>query len=424
MLISNGANVSVSDPEENTPLALASSLGNASIMESLLKADAECDDGSLHDAARELNLKAMRLLMKYGHTPDYPSDRHDGRSALAELCLKAVEYEPKPVELDEGIHCLILQGANIRLRSMSEFGNGKTIFHHALDSSDPLRVLTVMMKTMWEFVNEESFLFMDKTHTYSLTKYVEKGLFQGPSSQKDEILRLLRFKRVEDRYWATSITAIQPPDSCGEPQHIKDEIIRQQKRQKHKSEQVEDALAMVELKRMTMISETKIMDMQTDAEIKRQRALYDVEKRHLIDTEDTKLQLGLYSERERMKLVMERQRHEISHVESLSEAKRAAQRLLQSEELEAERSRHIMQIEYTEKKSRLENEGVKQRLAIEGSAMRDEEKIFNRRHEKEAARIKMQRGLIDKNIALSMSLQQGKQGPNQRQIGYVMGEVS
>ena len=424
-LMSSGANASVSDPEDITPLSLASSLGNAAIMESLLKADAESDDGSLHDAARELKLDSMRLLMKYGHAPDYPSDRHEGRSALAELCLRSVEYDPKPAKLEEAIRCLILEGANIRLRSVSEGNSGKTIFHHALDSSDPLLILTVMLKTMWEFVNEDAFLFIDKTYTYSLTKYVEKELFRGPRHQKDEILRILRVKRVEDRFWATSITAVQPSDSCGEPQHIKDEIIRQQTRQKHKSEQREDALALVELKRMTMIRETEIMEIQTAAEIQQKKKLQGVDKQLLIDTEDTKLQLDLYGQRERMKLLMEKQNREISHAKYLGEAERATQRLLRSESLEAERAKHIMQIEYVEKQSRLENEGTKQRLAIEGSALKDEEKVFNRRHDKEMARMKMQGGLVEKNMAFAKTLQQGQQGKplNQRQLGYVMGEV-
>jgi len=423
--MSSGAIISASDPEDITPLALASSLGNSAIMESLLKADAECDDGSLHDAARELKLDSMRLLMKYGHAADYPSDRHDGRSALAELCLKAVEYDPKPAKLEEGIRALILEGANIRLRSVSEGNNGKTIFHHALDSSDPLLILTVMLKTMWEFVNEDAFLFVDQTYTYSLTKYVDKDLFQGPRDQKAEILRLLRMKRVEDRFWATSITAIQPPDSCGEPQHIKDEIIRQQKRQKHKSEQMEDALALVELKRMTMIREKEIMQIQTADEVKRKKELHGIEKQLLIDTEDTKLQLSLYGERERMKLLMEKQNREVSHIKTVGDAERATQRLLRSENLDGERARNIMQIEYAEKKSKVDNEGFKQRKAIEGSAMKDEEKVFNRRHEKELARIKMQGGLVEKNMAFAKTLQQGQNGTplNQRQLGYVMGEV-
>src|SRR6266536_3454405 len=106
-LISKGAKVNVADPDGVTPLAMASRLGNADIMELLLKAGAECNDGSLHDAARGLRCDAIRVLIEYGHEPDYPSVLHDGRSALAELCLNAVLYSPEPADMEDAIVCLV-----------------------------------------------------------------------------------------------------------------------------------------------------------------------------------------------------------------------------------------------------------------------------------------------------------------------------
>src|ERR1700730_2326375 len=93
-LISRGAKVTIPDDSGITPLALASQVGNSTIMEYLLERGADVDDGSLHDAARELPCDAMRVLIKHHHDPVYPSDRHGGRSALAELCFKAVDNSP------------------------------------------------------------------------------------------------------------------------------------------------------------------------------------------------------------------------------------------------------------------------------------------------------------------------------------------
>jgi hypothetical protein len=98
----------------------------------------------------------MRVLIEFGHDPDFPSDRHDGRSALAELSYKAVDNGPNP-DLEEAILCLIAAKADFRLG----FVGGKTIFHYALDSSDPLTILRVLLKTLWKVINEDCFLYTD-----------------------------------------------------------------------------------------------------------------------------------------------------------------------------------------------------------------------------------------------------------------------
>src|SRR5450432_1955750 len=144
MLIAKGAKVAVPDETGISPLAWASQVGNTSVMTLLSKAGAEVDDGSLHDAARELRCDAMRVLIKYGHEVDYPSARHGGRSALAELCYKAVDNGPS-LDLEEAIRCLIANGADFRMK----FARGKTIFHYALDSCDPVTILKALLKPFW-----------------------------------------------------------------------------------------------------------------------------------------------------------------------------------------------------------------------------------------------------------------------------------
>lgn len=420
-LISKGANVMHTNSDDISPLTQASRIGNTAIMESLLQADADCDDGSLHDAARELRLDSMRLLIKYGHQVDYPGDRHEGRSALAELCLNAVDHDPTPAKLEDAIRCLVLANANIRLRRPSQKHSGKTIVHYALDSSDPMAILPTLLKTMWEYVNEDCFLYKDSTYTYSLTKYVEKNIDLGPRDQKNEILHLLRIKGVVDRFWANSIEATQPPDYCGAPDYIEDEVIRQKTRQKRKAEMHEDAMAMLELKHFTTMKEAEIMQIQSAAEMRISKEKAALELQQLTNRADTQLQLDLYGASERQLLISTEQLHELQHQKALADVQVRTQRTIRQETLDEERARHVMQIEYTEARIGKENEGTRQRLAIEGSARMDADKMMGRQHEREMARIKMQKGLVEKNMAFAGRLQGA--GLNQRQIGYVTGEV-
>jgi hypothetical protein len=182
-------------------------------MKSLLSAEAEQNDGSLHDAARELRCDSIRLLIEYGHQPDYPSERHDGRSALAELCYKAVDYSPKSAALEAAVICLIGQGADIWLKCVSQDRCAKTMLHYAMDSSNPMSILAILLKLMWTKVNDDSFLYINNNYTYSLTKYVEKDVFKGPPAQKEEILKLLRNKRIIDRFWVRKFSELFFPFS-------------------------------------------------------------------------------------------------------------------------------------------------------------------------------------------------------------------
>ncbi|RDW87776.1 hypothetical protein BP5796_03470 [Coleophoma crateriformis] len=420
-LISKGAKVTVSDEQGVTPLAFASQMGNTKMMEHLLAAGAEIDDGSLHDAAGDLRCDAMRVLVKYGHDVDYPSERHDGRSALAEVCLNAVDKGTKQ-DLEDAVRFLLASDADFKIKGVSEKHSGKSIIHYALDSSDPVTILQVLLKLpLWKFINEECFLFQDETYTYSLTKYVEKDLFSGPQAQKDEILRLLRTKRATDRFWATSLDATQPEDICGAPSHIEEEMLRQKARQKRLLEQREDAMAMVALKRDTIIEEGKVMIIQTNQEIKRTMEKSRAEV-HLMEIKaDTELRLSTRAENERQRLLRNTQQSEVSHLKSLGAVQASNARAIRHAEIEEDATRNLMELEYNEKRINRENDGLRSRLAIENSAREDQEKASMRQHERELVRMRLQRSVLDKSSTLAGQLQAS--GMNQRQIGYVVGEV-
>jgi ankyrin repeat protein len=416
-LIAKGVDVTVEDSERFTPLALACSLNNISLMECLLNADAEPNDGSLHDAARELRLDKIGILIKYGHRLDYPSDRHDGRNVLAELCLKAVDNNPSVKELENGIQFLILKDANIGLQDVS----GKTIFHYAVDSSNPVLILTAMLKLMWEHINDDTFLYSDTTYTYSLTRYVEKGLYQGPRSQEGEILSLLRKKQAVDRFWAHDILVAQPEDYKGGPPHIEEEVLRQKTRKRRQAEMREDASYALDLKRLTAVNEAEIMAITTQGEIECAKEKARVDYELLKASARIQLQIEEDAGAQRSRLAGQRRLEEVRHEKQLGDVRVNTARLLGQEEVDRERSKNVMQIEYLDKKIETENGGYRQRLAIENQGMEENDRVISKQHEREMARVKMQKSLLGQQQNFAKTLQGA--GLSQRQIGFVAGEV-
>jgi hypothetical protein len=411
-LVSVGAKVTVEDHEGLTPLAMASQMGLSTEMGYLLSAGAAMDDGSLHDAAREARLDAMRVLLKHGHDPDFPSDRHEGRSALAELCL----YGSGP-DIEETIECLVANGADIRLRN---FG-GKTIFHYALDSAEPVATMRVLLKLFWKMLNEDSFLFEDGTYTYSLTKYISKELFLGPKIHASELLTILRQKRAVDRFWATSIHAEQPPDIIGAPKIIMDEVLHQAVRTKRQSEMLQDTEHRLMMKRLAAVEEDKIESQRAQEAIRRQNEAAHVTNRITENAADLTLRLEQRAESDRVRFITARQNAEMAHKRALGIAEVETVKRIGEARVEMGRTEQMLQIEYLERRVGVENDGTRSRLAIEGSARDDADRIQVRMHEREMARLKIQKGVLDQGMALAENL--GRQGASQRQIGYVMGEV-
>jgi hypothetical protein len=416
-LVAKGAKVTIINKDGITPLAFASQMGNATVMAHLLKAGAEIDDGSLHDASRELRCDAMRVLIRYNHDVDFPSDRHEGRSALAELCLKAVDENGRNSAMEEAIEVLMANGTNIKLKC----AGGKTIFHYGLDSSNPLTILKVLLKLLWKFINDDAFLFHDGKYTYSLTKYVEKGLALGPQVQRKEIIELLHQKRAVDKFWADSLDEPQPTDFCGAPQHIIEEVDRQKARARRMSEQRQEALHHIELKKLTAIEETRLLRDRTNAEIQLDHEKAYAQTQILENRADQQLRLESRAENERQKLAKIRQGNDLSHVKSIGDEQWNQQRRLIEGKIDLQKTEHMLSIEYLEERMRTENDGVQQRMAIEGSGREDAERVQSRMHEREMARLKAQKQLVDGNTALANNLR--SQGMNQRQIGYITGEV-
>lgn len=81
--------VSAKDCHDKSPLFYASANKDARSVSILLQADAQENDGSLHEAARLCQSGIVAILLKNDHDPNYQSELHGGRTPLGEMCLRS-----------------------------------------------------------------------------------------------------------------------------------------------------------------------------------------------------------------------------------------------------------------------------------------------------------------------------------------------
>lgn len=229
ILIAAGAHVDVADYAGNTPLFMAVCSGGdagLAMTKSVLEAEPSKNDGSLHMAARNLNAKVMKLLVQHGHDVDFPSDLHDGRSALAEICLHGSDGRVLTAgmlrDMEYATAFLIDEGSDVTIRS-----DGKTPLLLALEAEDPVSTTQVLIKAgMHKHVNKAFNQYDDGTYIYSPTMYVKHVLYPQtsmPSASvvREKLLGLLRRSRTEDVFYAHSPGGeAQPTGAVGLPEDL------------------------------------------------------------------------------------------------------------------------------------------------------------------------------------------------------------
>lgn len=158
MLLSHGADVRARNAGGATPLGMAVGLrgeAGVEITRRVLESGAPANDGSLHDAARELNLGTMEVLMESGHDPDFPSPLHGGRTALAELCrYGALDVrEPKQeIRLEKVMGLLLDRGSDLKIQS-----EGRSALLLALEGPNPVVVTRALLRSgIWRLINDEA----------------------------------------------------------------------------------------------------------------------------------------------------------------------------------------------------------------------------------------------------------------------------
>jgi hypothetical protein len=173
-----------------------------------LKAECEPDDGTLHDAARRLDIKVIELLLEHDHDPNRPSPEHEGRTALAELIYNAPIFakrnSDKNLERDakKAIKLMAKEGARTNIQTRTPDDTEKSLLLLAIDSPNPLVMTKALLDAdQWRFVNEDFNLYNDGEYTYSPVTYIEKGVWAGDPLQAPSVLNLLKTFQVKRRFW-------------------------------------------------------------------------------------------------------------------------------------------------------------------------------------------------------------------------------
>ncbi|RMZ89826.1 hypothetical protein DV736_g2952, partial [Chaetothyriales sp. CBS 134916] len=217
-ILDQGAGIAQKDCYDRTALFYAARTGSVSALTSLIKKGPPPNDGSLHEAVRELHPESLKILLGASHDINFPSMKHGGRNPLCELCFKC-KGSDDPV----GLHNTLLE-LNAAKASPLRKCRGRTALFFALENSDPVPVVTKLIEVcLWqpEILNDHANVLEKDNYSYSATTYIKKGLCMRPESIALEVLEVLQDGGVQDRYYAKERMK-QPNDAVGMPQRIAD----------------------------------------------------------------------------------------------------------------------------------------------------------------------------------------------------------
>jgi ankyrin repeat protein len=238
-LLQRGADASLRDKSNRSALFYASSISNVSTVQ-VLAPHALKNDGSLHEAARCLQLDVAAVLIEHGHNSNFPSRLHQGRHALSELCLNGyITTASQRSKVGKLIRLFLDNGADPTFKARNE----KSVILLALDNAySALAISEALLETeVWEDLNNERHMYRDSSGVwYSPLKYVELVPCPSRALHKQDLLDLLRDKGCEPRFYSES--AVQPPGAIGIPKSVARLVDRQKEHEltlKHEQERHE-----------------------------------------------------------------------------------------------------------------------------------------------------------------------------------------
>ena len=334
-MIKKNVNVSIRDRKNRSPLFYASRKGDNESLTLLTAAGAKPNDGSLHEAAREVHGETVSFLLANGHDPDTPCELHEGRSALAELCLKS---EPNGrdwrTRVETVVQTLLDYPTDLTLKT----AEGKSILHLALDNGSSLELTRILLQIpqIWKRINDEIFLYKDSLGVcYSPTKYVEH-FYEGSSAGRDALIDLLKSKRCEDRHFSMRVDQ-QPVKAIGLPPEIASFVARQALvdrehqltlQRRRESAMLEMELGQMQHQRMLEQSASRTLATLDEGRQIESRELESIQRRHTLAlTHQQQIQqdrLSAINEQNRIQLQNERdaavQRRRITDADQTAEA--------------------------------------------------------------------------------------------------------
>ncbi|KAG8426726.1 hypothetical protein J3459_007859 [Metarhizium acridum] len=410
ILLLEGAEVDVLDYLGRTPLSMATDIGgdiSAQIMSLLLAADPSRDDGSLHNASRDLNLPVVKVLVQSGHDPDFPSPLHEGRSALAEVCLHGSNRGEMNADRERTMQkvmtFLIDNKSDLSIKS-----NDKTLLQLCFEASDPVATTRCFLKSgMWKLINKPFNFYTSEGYTYSPTMYIKKILPQ--TDIYDALLKVLKANRASDVYYAVS--GAQPPDAIGLPEDMAVQERARKARLERLAEETEDFSIVMARKREIASVEQQILAQKAEMEDMRRRKLHNEDIAAVRSKAQVEESLASAAHTRRL------QEHH-----SLAESSISRSRALAASELEAEEARQRKALEW---ETRLNTERVDNARALSSiriSERQEVERIDKGAEARIKGRLEAQRKLVESQEKLAKRLADGPgAGINdpRRQIGYV-----
>ena len=215
VLVQEQINVSAKDKFYRSALFFAAGNGDVRSTKILLQCKPRGNDGSLHEAARELHPEILSLLIKAGHDVNFTSTKHEGLTALGELAMYCN---------GKGSDSRIERCIELLVRAKLDPGKrrrGKTVLYMALDNPEPYPVTSALLeRLMWKYITCEANIYHEGGLYYSPTMYLKKsGFFLGSERDKMAMIQLLKDHGAEDVYYAAEGMR-QPPDALGMPASI------------------------------------------------------------------------------------------------------------------------------------------------------------------------------------------------------------
>ncbi|KAL8669821.1 MAG: hypothetical protein Q9168_005612 [Polycauliona sp. 1 TL-2023] len=238
-LLEKGADPDTHDGNDRSPLEYATMARDVESMGCIINyksnghdnLNEELLDESLHIAAKNLDIAAIRLLLEHRFRPDLPGPVHaGGRTALAEAC-RMGDAAMNSSQLKKTLALLCKATADLEVRT-----DGKSLVLLALDNRSPTRMTTALLAScpaIRDRLNESLNLFSKGSYRYSLTAYVRHFQCVEPRARRcldlskrcctqaacdgPKLERLLRSYGCQDRYWDSDAGGSQPEACCNPP---------------------------------------------------------------------------------------------------------------------------------------------------------------------------------------------------------------
>lgn len=411
-LLEEGAEPNNQDGAGGTPLLYATNAGNLESMGHLLKYQADYDDESLHIAARQLHVNAVKLLLDQGASTILPGTVHcSSRIPLGELCRLANSNE-SPAQLKKALKVLCNATSDLQM-----LANGKSLVLLALDNDSPLvttRALLASCQKIQLSLNNDFNLYSKDTLRYSPISYVRHFKCITPFGHRSvnphndcctldtcpapDLEKPLHAYGCHSRFWDDVAGANQPQGACGLPPAV---IAVQKEAKKARRERDEQA-------RMEAAEKARRDAIQADlnaaakADRKRER-----ERLALLE-EERAAEIRLGEERSRAELRIQRQRA------AAKDAEFAADRERERREFSDEQERNRLNAQAEERR-------LKEKARIHNAHKREEAAIAKEMLDREKGLLKEKKALLNSAKGLMKQAEHSRVGGGS--MGRILGEI-